>query len=110
MLVASRGGGGSGRVRMWFAAPESGFVYLLTPIFSLKAQRWLEDPWVQLTVPNANASLEGVVKRVNVADLGSDLPLVLERFAMAGAATAEALTWMLESGSHLLLRVGLEDT
>jgi hypothetical protein len=94
---------------MWFAATGAGYVYLLTPAFSLKARRWLEDPWVRLTVPDTRLSVEGVIKLVQVSDLGSDLPLVLERFAMAGAITEEALTWMLESGSHLLLRAGLGD-
>lgn len=109
VLVTSRGVGGSGRVRMWFAATGAGYVYLLTPAFSLKARRWLEDPWVRLTVPDTRLSVEGVIKLVQVSDLGSDLPLILERFAMAGAITEEALTWMLESGSHLLLRAGLGD-
>lgn len=105
VLVSSRDARGTGRVAMWFAISPRGYVYLLTPSFSLKAQRWQEDPWVRLTVPGGGPSQEGVVRRVGLAELEGDLALILSRFAMAGAVTAESLAWMLESGSHMLLRV-----
>jgi hypothetical protein len=105
VLVSSRGADKTGRVVMWFAISPRGYVYLLTPSFSLKAQRWQQDPWVRLTVPGGGPSQEGVVRAIGLAELGGDLPLILDRFAMSGAVTAEALAWMLESGSHLLLRV-----
>ncbi|MHB1575773.1 MAG: hypothetical protein ACYCX9_04550 [Candidatus Dormibacteria bacterium] len=105
VLVSSRDASGTGRVAMWFAISPRGYVYLLTPSFSLKAQRWQADPWVRLTIPNGGPSQAGVVRPVGSDDLGDDLPLILSRFAMSGAVTAEALAWMLESGSHMLLRV-----
>ena len=77
----------------------------MTPSFSLKAQRWQDDPWVRLTVPGDGSSAVGLVKPISISELADDLAEVLARFAMAGAVTAEALGWMLESGSHQLLRV-----
>ncbi|MHB1500251.1 MAG: hypothetical protein ACYCYK_03635 [Candidatus Dormibacteria bacterium] len=106
VLVTSRGPAGTGTVLVWFAISPRGFVYLLTPSFSLKAQRWLEDPWIRLTVPGGGPSAVGLVNPVGIPELGDDLAEVLTRFAMAGAVTAEALGWMLESGSHQLLQVG----
>lgn len=105
VLVSSRGRGHTGSVRMWFAISPRGYVYLLTPAFSLKAQRWREDPWVRLMIPGEGMSVVGHVRSIGMEEVGGDLPLILSRFALAGAVTAEALTWMLESGSHLLLRV-----
>ena len=110
LLVTSRDPGGEGSVRMWFAAAPSGHVYLLTPSVSRKAQRWLDNPWVRLQVVGAGrgaARQEGVVELVSSAGAWADRDLLVDRFRLAGAATPEALAWMLDSGSHLLLRVGL---
>ncbi|HUY55788.1 MAG TPA: hypothetical protein VMV23_11605 [Candidatus Nanopelagicaceae bacterium] len=110
ILVTSRDPGGEGSVRMWFAAAPSGHVYLLTPAVSRKAQRWLDDPWVRLRVVGAGRGgvhQEGVVELVASAGAWADRDLLVDRFRLAGAATPEALDWMLDSGSHLLLRVGL---
>ena len=107
LLVTSRDSRGEGSVRMWFAVAPSGHVYLLTPAISLKAQRWLDDPWVRLRVLRARISQECLVQLVDSRGAMDDAELLVDRFRLAGAATPEALAWMLESGSHLLLRVGL---
>lgn len=105
LLVSSRGPTGRGTVRMWFAVSPAGQLYLLTPSFTVKAQRWLEDPWVRLTVPDGGPAVEGTVARVAAEDSELDADLLVSHFAMAGATTREALRWMVESGSHLLLLV-----
>jgi len=95
---------------MWFALAPSGHVYLLTPAVSRKAQRWQDDPWVRLKVvagDHAGISQEGVVEVVDSQAAWADRDLLVERFRLAGAATPEALAWMLDSGSHRLLRVGV---
>ncbi|MGH7697589.1 MAG: hypothetical protein ACRENV_02800 [Candidatus Dormibacteria bacterium] len=107
LLVSSRDGGGEGTVRMWFALVDPGHVLLLTPSFSLKAQRWADDPWVRLRLPGLGAAVEGEVEPVGWELASQHLELLLDRFALAGAVTAESLRWMLTGGDRLLLRVGL---
>ncbi|MGA8207884.1 MAG: hypothetical protein WB801_04960 [Candidatus Dormiibacterota bacterium] len=107
LLVSSRDPGGRGTVRMWFAVIPPGYVYLLTPTISLKAERWRQDPWVRLRIPGTTAAQEGVVLEVGWEEAEHHLELLASRFAMAGAATGEALQWMLEEGSRRLLKVGL---
>jgi hypothetical protein len=108
LLVSSRDEHTQGRVRMWFAISPSGHLLLLTPAISLKAQRWLADPWVRLSIPQGGPSREGQVELVSADEADQYAPILIERFQMAGAVTPEALRWMLESGSHLLLRVGIQ--
>lgn len=103
MVVSSRDSSGEGSTRVWFALTPQGTLYLLTPSFSLKARRWESDPWVRVRAGREAA--EGTVEPVTMDDVRGDEPLLLERFALAGAATAEALAWMLDSGSHRLYRV-----
>jgi hypothetical protein len=107
LLVSSRDPHGQGRVRMWFALSPAGHLYLLTPAISLKARRWQDDPWVQLTIPEGGGGQEGRLEPVGPEDAMKYAAIFTERFQMAGAVTPEALRWMLESGSHLLMRVGL---
>ena len=109
LLVSSRDQAGRGTVHMWFAVVPPGYVYLLTPTISLKAERWLEDPWVRLQIPGTDAAEEGLVVKVDWGEAQHHLELLTSRFAMAGAATAEALRWMLEDGSRRLLKVGLKE-
>jgi hypothetical protein len=92
---------------MWFALVPPGYVYLLTQPFSLKAQRWLEDPWVRLQVRGDRSQQEGLVTEVGWEEASRHAELLVERFAMAGAATSEALQWMLQDGSRRLVKVGL---
>jgi hypothetical protein len=108
LLVSSRDQAGRGAVRMWFAVVPPGYVYLLTPTISLKAERWLIDPWVRLQIPGTAAVQEGVVVQVEWEEGEHHVELLTKRFAMAGAATPEALRWMLEDGSRRLLKVGLK--
>ena len=103
MVVSSRDSSGEGRARMWFALTAQGTLYLLTPSFSLKARRWESDPWVRLRA--GRETVEGTVEQLSLDDVRDDEPLLLERFGLAGAATREALAWMLDSGSHRLYRV-----
>ncbi len=106
LLVSSRDGAGRGRVPMWFAVAPPGHVYLLTPAVTLKAERWRRDPWVELRVPGGGPRLEGVVSELGWEEAEPLAGILTERFALAGAATPEALRWMLEDGSRRLLRVG----
>jgi len=106
VLVTSRADGGTGTVRMSFAVAPPGVVYLLTSAFSRKALRWEHDPWVRLRVPGTDVFCEASVRRVDAAEIDADAQeAILERFATAGAATAEALRQMLVIGTHRLLRV-----
>ncbi|HVB13312.1 MAG TPA: hypothetical protein VNH38_00950 [Candidatus Dormibacteraeota bacterium] len=107
LLVSSRDRFGQGSVRMWFAVVAPGFVYLLTQAFSLKAERWDEDPWVSLRVPGGDRWQEGIVAEVDWEEAEPQVPLLTSRFAMAGAVTPEALRWMLQDGSRRLLKAGL---
>lgn len=109
VLVTSRdpASGRLGTVRMWPAVvPEQGVVYLLTFTFSRKAERWRRDPWVRLRVPGSGETAEGEVRFVTVpAEVEAVVPLAVDRWDMAGAATPEALHRLLDDGTHVLLRV-----
>ncbi len=106
LLVTSRAGSRTVAVRMAFALAPPGVVYLLTSAFSRKALRWEHDPWVRLRVPGTDVFCEASVRRVDAAEIDADAQeAILERFATAGAATAEALRQMLVIGTHRLLRV-----
>ena len=106
VLVTSRAGAGMGTVRMSFAIAPPGVVYLLTSAFSRKALRWDRDPWVRLTVPGSSVVAEAAVHRVAAGELDPAAEAaVLARFPDAGAATAEALRELLQTGTHLLFRV-----
>lgn len=107
LLVSSRDPAGRGTVRMWFAVVPPGYVYLLTPAISLKAERWRQDPWVRFQIPGSGTDQEGVAVEAGWAEAEPHLELLTQRFAMAGAATGEALRWMLEDGSRRLLKVGV---
>jgi hypothetical protein len=60
-----------------------------------------------LTIPEGGGGQEGRLEPVGAEDAMKYAAIFTERFQMAGAVTPEALRWMLESGSHLLMRVGL---
>lgn len=106
LLVSSRDPAGRGTVRMWFAVVPPGYVYLLTPTITLKAERWRHDPWVRFQIPGSGAAQEGVAVEATWEEADAHLDLLTRRFAMAGAATGEALHWMIEDGSRRLLKVG----
>lgn len=106
LRVSSRDQAGQGTVRMWFAVVPPGYVFLLTQPFSRKAERWREDPWVRLEIPGSGVSQEGVVVEVGWDEATSHAQLLTTRFDMAGAATPEALRWMLQEGNRLLFKAG----
>jgi hypothetical protein len=80
-------------------------VYLFTSAFSVKAVRWRSDPWVRLTVPGTDASLEGVVHVVSEADIDPVAPQVVDRWGMWGATTPEGLKRLIRDREYVLLRV-----
>lgn len=108
VLVTSRDpeSGRQGTVRMWPAVAPHGVVYLLTFAFSRKVERWRADPWVRLRVPGGGESAEGIAELVaDPAEIEAVTPLAVERWDMAGAATAEAFRRLLDDGTHVLVRV-----
>lgn len=107
VLVSSRDRAGQGTVRMWFAVIPPGFIYLLTPTYTKKAERWREDPWVRFRVPGTAATQEGVLSTVGWKEAQANAELLTQSFSMAGAATPEALHWMLQDGSRQLLKAGI---
>jgi hypothetical protein len=105
VLVSSRDPRRTGSVRAWFAVAPPGMVLLLTEAHSVKAARWRRDPWVRLRVPGGGPSAEGVVRFVTGAEVDELAPLVVERWDMAGAPTAEGLHRILDMGTHVLVAV-----
>ncbi len=103
--VTSRDGPHRGTVPMWFAIQPPGILYLFTHAFSRKAERWRRDPWVRLRPPADGPAVEGTVHFVEGPELERVIEMVVERWAMAGATTPEALRRMVAEGSHALLRV-----
>jgi hypothetical protein len=107
LIVTSREEGREGSVRTWFAVTAGGELYLFNYAFATRVQRWRRDPWVRLTIPGTRQSVEGTV---HVIDPSTELSpevtdLVVERWGMWGATTAEGLRRMLRDGSHVLVRV-----
>ncbi|MGH7691900.1 MAG: hypothetical protein ACREOA_04250 [Candidatus Dormibacteria bacterium] len=107
LLVSSRDRQSRGTVPMWFAVVPPGYVYLLTPTYTRKAQRWQEDQWVRLRIPGTSQAVEGGVEEVAWEEAAADVGVLTQRFALAGAVTPESLRWMLQDGSRRLLRAGL---
>jgi len=106
VLVTSREGSTRGTVPTWFIIAPPGVVYLFGFGFSTKARRWRSDPWVRLTVPgNPGTSTEGVVHFVEPNEIDDIAPLIVERWAMQGAPTAEGLRRTLRDRVHVLVRV-----
>lgn len=108
LLVSSRDPAGRGTVRMWFAVVPPGYVFLLTQPYSRKVERWRQDPWVRLQIPGSRTVQEGIVVEVGWEEASLHSQLLTTRFDMAGAATPEALRWMLQDGSRLLFKAGLK--
>jgi len=93
---------------MWFAVIPPGYIYLLTPTYTRKAERWRDDPWVRFRIPGTQSTQEGVVFAIGWEEAQGSAEQLTKSFAMAGAATAEALRWMLQDGSRQLLRAGVQ--
>lgn len=109
LIVTSRESGREGSVRTWYALTAAGELYLFNYAFATRVRRWRDDPWVRLTIPGTNQSVEGTVQIIDVdTDLSPELiDLVVDRWGMWGATTAEGLRRMLRDGSHILVRVAV---
>ena len=106
VLVTSRENGARGTVPVWFLVQPPGVVYLFTYGFSLKARRWRKDPWVRLSVPGTDISVEGVARFVAPDELDEQLAeRVVEHWSMQGAPTVNGLRRSLRDGVHALIRV-----
>jgi hypothetical protein len=92
---------------MWFAVIPPGYIYLLTPTYTRKAERWRDDPWVRFRIPGTDSAQEGVVAAIGWDEAQLSADQLTKSFAMAGAATAEALRWMLQDGGRQLLKAGV---
>lgn len=82
-----------------------GVVYLFTQAYSVKAGRWRQDPWVRLTVPASGDAVEGTVQVVPEAEVDAVAPLIVDRWGMWGATTAEGLKRLIRDREYLLFRV-----
>jgi len=107
LLVSSREGDRVGTIHAWFVLSAAGDVYLFADAHSVRMRRWRLDPWVRLTLPGSEISVEGSVEIVPAAEIDAELgELVVERWGMWGAATPQGLRRMVRDGSSVLLRVG----
>lgn len=109
IIVTSRESGREGSVRTWYAVTAAGDLYLFNYAFATRVRRWRDDPWVRVTIPGTKQSVEGTVQIIEVdTDLSPELvDLVVDRWGMWGATTAEGLRRMLRDGSHILVRVAV---
>ncbi len=105
VLVTSRDGATRGTVPVWFVIAPPGVIYLFSFGFSEKARRWRSDPWVRLTVPGKQTSVEGIAHFVEADEVDSIAPLIVERWAMQGAPTVDGLRRTLRDRMHVLVRV-----
>jgi hypothetical protein len=105
VLVTSRDGDTRGTVPVWFIVAPPGVVYLFSFGFSEKARRWRSDPWVRLTVPGGQTSVEGIAQFVGPDEVDPVAAQIVERWAMQGATTIDGLKRTLRDGMHVLVRV-----
>jgi hypothetical protein len=106
VLVASREDGRQRAIRTWYAIGPAGELYLFNYAYARRVARWRKDPWVRLSIPGTDASVEGRVRFIGVSELDPVLSdLVVERWGMWGATTPQGLRRMLLDGSHVLVRV-----
>ena len=108
VLVTSRDGRRKGTVPVWFAVDSAGFLYLFSQAFSLKARRWRNDPWVRICNPANGHCLDAMVEFVGSDQSMPIADLVGSRWADWGVLHPEGLRQMLASGTHVLLKVGLD--
>jgi hypothetical protein len=106
LLVSSREDGRERAVRAWFIVTGDGDIYLFNYAYAIRVTRWRNDPWVRLTVPGGDQSVEGRVRFIDPAELDAAVQeQVVERWGMWGATTPEGLRRMVRDGSHVLVRV-----
>ena len=109
LIVTSREDGREGSVRAWYALTAAGELYLFNYAFATRVRRWREDPWLRLTIPGTDQSVEGTVHVIDPAtELSQEVTdLVVDRWGMWGATTPQGLRRMLRDGSHILVRVAV---
>jgi hypothetical protein len=106
LLVSSREDGREGTVRVWFVVAPEGDLYLFNYAFARRVARWRNDPWVRLTIPGRGESVEGRVRFIEPGEVDAAVEdLIVDRWGMWGATTAEGLRRMLRDRSHVLARV-----
>jgi hypothetical protein len=106
LLVSSREDGREGKVHAWFIVTPEGDLYLFNYAYARRVGRWRLDPWVRLTVPGGRESVEGRVRFIEAEGLDPSVEaLIVDRWGMWGATTAEGLRRMLRDRSHVLVRV-----
>jgi hypothetical protein len=106
LLVSSREDGREGTVRVWFIVTTDSDLYLFNYAFALRVSRWRKDPWVRLTIPQTHESVEGRVRFIKPGQVDAAVEdLIVDRWGMWGATTAEGLRRMLRDRSHVLARV-----
>lgn len=104
-MVTSREEARHGTVPVWFVIAPPGVLYLFGMAYSLKAQRWRKDPWIRLSVPGTRVAAEGRVWFVEGLAIDAVAPLIVDRWLLEGATTAEGLRRAIRDGSHVLVRV-----
>lgn len=92
-------------MRTWFVLAPPGVVYLFTQAYSVKAVRWRKDPWVRLAIPGSAEAVEGTVQVVPETEVDAVAPLIVDRWGMWGATTAEGLKRLIRDREYVLFRV-----
>lgn len=111
LIVTSREDGRERSVRAWYVLSPEETIYLFTFSYALRVARWRRDPWVRVRIPGGGPSIEGNVHFVGPDELDEPLTeAVMERWWMWGATTSEGLRRMLRDGSHVLLRVDVDES
>jgi hypothetical protein len=105
LLVSSREDGRVRSVRAWFIV-DGDDIYLFNYAFAIRVSRWRNDPWVRLTIPHTDFSIEGEVRFIDPTELKPAVQdQIVERWGMWGATTPPGLRRMIRDGSHTLVRV-----
>jgi hypothetical protein len=111
LIITSREDGRERSVRAWYVLSPEGNIYLFTYSYALRVARWRKDPWIRLRIPGGAASIEGTIHFVGADELDEPLTeAVMERWWMWGATTSEGLRRMLRDGSHVLVRVDVDES
>jgi hypothetical protein len=111
LIITSREDGRERSVRAWYVLSPEGSIYLFTYSYALRVARWRNDPWIRLRIPGGGPSVEGTIHFVGADELDEPLTeAVMERWWMWGATTSEGLRRMLRDGSHVLVRVDLDES
>jgi hypothetical protein len=111
LIITSREDARERSVRAWYVLSPEGKIYLFTYSYALRVVRWRKDPWVRLRIPGGGPSIEGTIHFVGPDELDEPLTeAVMERWWMWGATTSEGLRRMMRDGSHVLVRVDVDES